>query len=244
MVSGSKGRSEARMKLSVVVPVYNEENSIAMVIDAIKKVNLNIEKEIIVVDDGSKDGTWRILNSIKEADSAIKIFRHEKNRGKGAALKTGFNNVTGDIVIIQDADLEYDPREYANLLSPIIDYNADVVYGSRLSGGRPVRVYMFWHKVGNNFLTFLTDLLYNTTITDMETGYKVFKREVIKDINIKSKDFTVEAELTAKILKKNKYKVYEVPISYYGRSYAEGKKIRWYHGISAIWALLKYKFVD
>lgn len=232
------------MKLSIVMPVYNEENSVAKVIETVQKISINAEKEILVVDDGSTDGTWKVLTSIKNQDSRIKIFHHDKNKGKGAALKTGFDNVTGDIIIIQDADLEYDPREYINLLGPIVDYDADVVYGSRLSGGRPVRVYMFWHKIGNSVLTFLTNILYNTTITDMETGYKVFKKEVIKDINIKSKDFTVEAELTAKIFKKNKYKVYEIPISYYGRSYKEGKKIRWYHGVSAIWALIKYRFVD
>lgn len=223
------------------MPVYNEANSIVKAIDAVKNASISLEKEIIIVDDGSKDGTSGILKSIK--DDIIKVYYHEKNQGKGAALKTGFSNATGDIVIIQDADLEYDPSEYESLIDPIINHDADVVYGSRLSGGRPTRMYMFWHRVGNAVLTFLTNMLYNTTLTDMETGYKVFKKEVIKDINIKSRDFTVEPELTAKIFKK-KCKVYEVPISYYGRSYSEGKKIRWHHGISAIWALIKYKFTD
>jgi glycosyltransferase involved in cell wall biosynthesis len=229
------------MKLSIVMPVYNEEATIARAIKSMKDIKMDWEKEIIVVDDGSTDGTSGILNAI--ADKEIKVYRHDKNLGKGAALKTGFSNVSGDIVIIQDADLEYDPRDYGVLLDPIINHGADVVYGSRLSGGRPTRVYMFWHKVGNSVLTFLTNILYNTTITDMETGYKAFRKDVINSLNIKSRDFTVEAELTAKVFKR-KYKVYETPISYYGRSYSEGKKIRWYHGISAIWALIKYKFTD
>jgi len=231
------------MRFSIVIPVYNEVATIAKLIDAVKNAELEVEKEIILVDDGSTDGTKEILNSIKEKDRTIKIYRHQKNQGKGRALKTGFSHMTGDVVIIQDADLEYDPHEYKALLDPIINHGADVVYGSRLSGGKPARMYMFWHKVGNGVLTFITNILYNTTITDMETGYKVFKREVINNLNIKSRDFTVEAEITAKIFKK-KYRVYEIPISYYGRNYSEGKKIRWYHGLSAIWALIKYKFTD
>ena len=229
------------MKLSIVIPVYNEANTVIKVINKVKDIKIDGEKEIIVVDDGSRDGTSDILNSIK--DQRIKVYRHDKNQGKGAALKTAFSHTSGDIVIIQDADLEYDSREYNSLLDPIVNHDADVVYGSRLSGGRPVRTYMFWHKVGNRVLTFITNILYNTTITDMETGYKVFRKKVIDGLNIRSKDFTVEAELTAKIFKKQ-YIVYEVPISYYGRSYSEGKKIRWYHGISAIWALIRYKFTD
>jgi len=229
------------MKLSIVMPVYNEAKSIMKAIDTIKSTKIDLEKEIIIVDDGSKDGTSGILRAIK--DDMVKIYYHEKNQGKGAALKTGFSNATGDIVIIQDADLEYDPGEYESLLNPIINHDADVVYGSRLSGGKPARMHMFWHKVGNSVLTFLTNILYNTTITDMETGYKVFKKKVIDGLNVKSKDFSVEPEITAKICKK-KYNVYEVPISYYGRTYSEGKKIRWHHGISAIWALIKYKFTD
>ena len=211
------------MKISVVIPVFNEEKTI---IDIINKVqNVDIDKEIIIVDDGSTDFTRKILKDLKQDN--IKVFLHDKNLGKGSALKTGFSHANGDIIIIQDADLEYDPVEYTRLIEPIVMGHADVVYGSRLSGGRPQRVYMFWHKVGNNILTLFTNILYNTTLTDMETGYKVFKREVIEGINIKSRDFTVEAELTAKIFKK-KFVVYELPISYYGRDYSEGKKIRWY----------------
>ncbi|MFH1479385.1 MAG: glycosyltransferase family 2 protein [Candidatus Omnitrophota bacterium] len=228
------------MKLSIVVPVFNEEKTIEKIIKRVQAVD--IEKEIVVVDDGSTDNTKQILQGL--ASDSIKVLYHSRNLGKGSALKTGFNNITGDIVIIQDADLEYDPNEYSNLIAPIIAGAADVVYGSRLSGGRPQRVYMFWHKVGNNILSLLTNIIYNTTLTDMETGYKVFKREVIKDIDIRSKDFTVEAELTAKIFKKHKIRVYEIPISYYGRDYSEGKKIKWYHAISALWALIKYRFVD
>lgn len=227
------------MKISVVIPVFNEENTIREIIKRVQ--DIDIDKEIIIIDDGSTDKTRQILQNLKEDN--IKILFHDKNLGKGKALKTGFNYVKGDIVIIQDADLEYDPKEYPRLIEPFIKGYADVVYGSRLSGGRPQRVYMFWHKVGNNLLTLLTNVLYNTTLSDMETGYKVFKRETLENINIKSRDFTFEAEITAKIFKK-KCRVYEIPISYYGRDHSEGKKIRWWHGISAIFALIKYRFLD
>jgi len=232
-------RERKVMKISVIIPVFNEENTI---IELIKRVrDIDIDKEIIIVDDHSTDKTRDILRNLKEDN--VKIFFHDKNTGKGGALRTGLSQAKGDIVIIQDADLEYDPVEYPRLIEPILKGYADVVYGSRLSGGRPQRVYMFWHKVGNNFLSLLTNILYNTTLTDMETGYKVFKREILRDICIKSNDFTVEPEITAKILKK-RCRVYEIPISYYGRDYSEGKKIRWWHGISAVWALIKYRFIN
>jgi glycosyltransferase involved in cell wall biosynthesis len=173
----------------------------------------------------------------------VKVLFHDRNRGKGAALRTGFARCTGEIVTIQDADMEYDPREFAEMIRPIADGVADVVYGSRLSGGKPQRVHLFWHKAGNGFLTLLTDVLYNTTLSDMETCYKMFRREVIKTLRIESDGFSVEPELTAKICRNKQWRVYELPISYYGRSYAEGKKISWKHGISALWTLLKYRFV-
>ncbi|MEK7374183.1 MAG: glycosyltransferase family 2 protein [Thermodesulfobacteriota bacterium] len=227
--------------LSVVIPVYNEKETILRIID--KVLQLDFVKEIIVVDDGSKDGTEELL---REAafDGRVRIFFHDRNRGKGAALRTGFGHVTGEIVAVQDADLEYDPNEFAEMIKPILEGVADVVYGSRLSGGKPQRVHLFWHKLGNGFLTFLTDLLYNTTLSDMETCYKMFRKNVIETIRIRSDGFSVEPELTAKICKNKRWRVYELPISYYGRSYAEGKKISWKHGFSALWALLKYRFTD
>ena len=227
------------MKISVIIPVFNEEKTIREIVKKVQDVD--IEKEIIIVDDCSTDKTRDILHSIKENN--IKIIFHEKNLGKGGALKTGFLNVTGDIIIPQDADLELDPREYHNLIEPILEGHADVVYGSRFAGGRPRGVSMLLNKLGNDFLTLLTNIIYNTTLTDMETCYKVFKKEVIKDIEIKSRDFTVEPELTAKIFKK-RYRVCEIPVSYYGRGYSEGKKIKWWHAVSAVWALIKYRFVD
>jgi glycosyltransferase involved in cell wall biosynthesis len=227
------------MKLSVLVPVYNEKGTIEQILKRIKSVD--IDKEIIVVDDGSTDGTKEVLSALKEP--GIKLIFHQKNLGKGAALRTAIKEASGDIVIFQDADLEYDPNDYASLIKPITEGMADVVYGSRMLGGKLQRVYMFWHKLGNNFLTFLVNLLYNTTLTDMETGYKVFKREVIKSLNLKSNDFAIEPEITAKIFKK-KYRVYETSISYYGRNYEEGKKISWRDGFPAIWTILKYRFVD
>ena len=227
------------MKVSVIIPVYNEKGTIQKVVEKVKKVD--IEKEIIIVDDGSTDGTRQLLNEI--ARDNVKIVHHDKNLGKGAALRTGFSYAKGDIILIQDADLEYNPEDYPRLLDPILRGEADAVYGSRLAGGRPQRVYLFWHKIGNNFLTFVTNLLFNTTLTDMETGYKVFKRELVHGIHLRSDGFTVEPEITAKIFKQ-KARVYEVPISYYGRSYEEGKKITWRHGISAFLALLWFRFFD
>ena len=227
--------------LSVVMPVYNEKDSILKIIN--KVLALNIVKELIIVDDCSTDGTRELLKKAK-LDGRVKIFYHDKNMGKGAALRTGFKEVSGEIVVIQDADLEYDPDEFIQMIKPIEDGVADVVYGSRLSGGKPQRVYLFWHRVGNGVLSFLTNLLYNSTLTDMETCYKMFRRSVLGGIRVKSNDFSVEPELTAKILKNKKLRVYEIPISYYGRGYAEGKKISWVHGFGALWALAKYRFMD
>ena len=227
--------------LSVIIPVYNEKKTILAVME--KVLRLEFVLEVIVVDDGSTDGTVELLKNAA-FDSRVKPVFHSHNMGKGAALRTGFSRVTGEIATIQDADLEYDPDEFREMIKPISDGVADVVYGTRLSGGKPQRVHLFWHKLGNGFLTFMTDLLYNTTLTDMETCYKMLRREVLETITIKSNGFSVEPELTAKICKNKKWRVYEIPISYYGRSYAEGKKITWKHGISALLTLLKYRFVN
>ncbi|MDD5428196.1 MAG: glycosyltransferase family 2 protein [Candidatus Omnitrophica bacterium] len=229
------------MTLSVVMPVYNEKKFVLGIIN--KVLGLDMVKELVVVDDCSTDGTRELLKNAG-FDGRVKIFYHDRNMGKGAALRTGFGKVTKDIVVIQDADLEYDPNEFREMIKPIAEGAADVVYGSRLAGGKPQRVYMFWHRVGNDLLSFLTNLLYNSTLSDMETCYKMFKKSVIDDIRIRSNDFSVEPELTAKILKNKALRVYEVPISYYGRTYAEGKKISWKHGFGALWALLKFRFMD
>jgi glycosyltransferase involved in cell wall biosynthesis len=225
--------------LSVVIPVYNEKETVLKILDKVLK--LDFVAEVILVDDGSTDGTRELLKQAA-LDRRVKLFFHDRNRGKGAALRTGFGQVTGEIVAIQDADMEYDPNEFIEMIKPIRDGVADVVYGSRLSGGKPQRVHLFWHKVGNGFLTFMTGLLYNTTLSDMETCYKMFRKEVLDTLRIESDDFSVEPEITAKICKNKKWRVYEIPISYYGRSYAEGKKISWRHGFSALWTLLKYRF--
>jgi glycosyltransferase involved in cell wall biosynthesis len=232
------------MKLSVVIPAYNEERTLADVIEAVRAVDLagplgvEIERELIVVDDGSSDRTGQILDGY-EGRHDVRIIRHPRNRGKGAAIRTGFGAVTGDIVIIQDADMEYDPRELPRLLEPIVLGRADVVYGSRLSGGRPQRVYLFWHLVGNRLLTLLTNVLFNSTLTDMETGYKVFRREVVDGFNLRENSFRIEPEMTAQVLRNSHLRVYELPISYYGRTYEEGKKITWRDGFGAIVTLVR-----
>ncbi|MBN1354208.1 MAG: glycosyltransferase family 2 protein [Candidatus Omnitrophica bacterium] len=226
--------------LSVVMPVYNEKST---VLDIVSRVlQLNVLKELIIVDDGSTDGTKEMLKGQEFGGKVKKIF-NERNHGKGFSLRTGFKAATGDIVAVQDADLEYDPSELVELIEPIQKGFADVVYGSRLWGGKPQRAHMFWHLAGNRLITFCADILYNTTLTDIETCYKAFRRDVIQSIDIKSKGFSVEPELTAKVLKK-KCRVYEMPISYYGRSYQEGKKITWKHGFSAIAALFWFRFFD
>ena len=229
-----------QMKISVLIPAYNEEDTIAEIVARVQAIDL--ETEIIIVDDGSTDGTQEKLQSIDNSFDNTRVLYHKENRGKGAALRTGLAAATGDVMIIQDADLEYDPRDYQNLLVPILDGRADVVYGSRFLGG-PQRVLFFWHYVGNKFLTLLSDAFSNLNLSDMETGYKVFKKEVLNDITLKSNRFGFEPEFTMKIAKKG-FRIYEVPISYSGRTYAEGKKIGWTDGLSAIFTILWFRFFD
>ncbi|HEY6837880.1 MAG TPA: glycosyltransferase family 2 protein [Geobacteraceae bacterium] len=223
------------MLLSVVVPVYNEKNTIHQILDSIRAVPLDME--IIVVDDYSTDGTREILKGL--AINGLKVFYHEKNQGKGAALRTGFRQAGGDIVIIQDADLEYSPEEYPRLIKPIVDGKADVVFGSRFIGGEYRRALFFWHMVGNKFLTLLSNMLTNLNLTDMETCYKVFRREVLQRITIRENRFGFEPEITAKVARLN-VRIYEVGVSYAGRNYREGKKINWKDGVSALRCILKY----
>jgi glycosyltransferase involved in cell wall biosynthesis len=226
------------MKLSVIIPVFNERHTIEEVINRVREVDAGMEKEIIIVDDGSEDGTQDILKTLRFPD--IKTYFHTKNQGKGAALHTGFANAQGDIILIQDADLEYDPAEYPTLLKPILDGRADVVYGSRFLGG-PHRVLFFWHYVGNKLLTTLSNMLSNLNLSDMETCYKVIKKDVLDRITLKAKRFGFEPEITIK-LAKLKAKIYEVPISYSGRDYSEGKKIGWKDGMAAIYHIIRFKF--
>ncbi len=230
-------------KLSVVIPVYNEVNTIEKVLERVKAVHIPLEKEIIIVDDGSTDGTREKLSEIQRADPSLKIILHERNMGKGAALRTGFQHVTGQIVIIQDADLEYDPSEYPRLLGPILDGRADVVYGSRFLGGTTRRVTSFWHYMANKFLTFLSNMLMNLNLTDMETCYKVIRTDVLKRLNLRGNRFEIEPEITAKLARIG-CRIYEVPISYSGRDVSEGKKIKWKDGIAAIYYIVKFKLRD
>jgi glycosyltransferase involved in cell wall biosynthesis len=227
------------LRLSVVIPVYNERDTVREIIRRVQAVS--IPKQIIVVDDGSTDGTRQVLAEL-EPHEGLTILYHERNRGKGAALRTGFAQAGGDIVIIQDADLEYNPQEYFRLIRPILEGKADVVYGSRFIG-ESHRVLLYWHYLGNQFLTLLSNMFTNLNLTDMETCYKVFRADLLKYIDVKSKRFGVEPELTAKFAKRH-CRIYEIPISYAGRDYTEGKKIGWKDGFSAIWSIIKFRFVD
>ena len=228
------------MKISVVMPVYNEVDTIEEILSRVNSVAM--DKEIIVVDDFSTDGTRERLEEIVQDQDHLKVLYHDRNKGKGAALRTGFASLTGDVVIIQDADLEYDPVEYPRLLEPILDGRADVVYGSRFLGG-PHRVLFFWHYVGNKFLTLLSNALTNLNLTDIETCYKVFRSKILKDIDFKSNRFGFEPEFTAKVAKR-KLRIYEVPISYSGRTYSEGKKITWKDGLMALAQIIWYRVFD
>lgn len=230
--------------LSIIIPAFNEERTIHLILDKIKDVNLsgNLLKEIILIDDFSTDKTIEILNKYKaeNSDLNIKIYKHMQNKGKGAALHTGIANANGDFIIIQDADLEYDPNEYNSLLGPILDGFADVVYGSRFIGGNPHRVLFFFHTIGNKFLTFLSNVFSGLNLTDMETCYKLFKSDVIKKLKLQENRFGFEPEITAKVARIKNIRIYEVGISYYGRTYEEGKKIGWKDGFRAIYCIFKY----
>ena len=230
-------------KLSIVIPVYNEAATIRQIVDLVRSVDVGMDKELLLVDDCSRDGTREVLQEMATALPEVEVLYHEVNRGKGAALRTGFAAATGDIVLIQDADLEYDPREYIRLLAPILEGHADVVYGSRFLGGGAHRVVFYWHYLGNKLLTTLSNMTTDLNLTDMEVCYKVFKREVIQGIPLREDRFGFEVEITAKVARR-KLRIYEVPISYYGRDYSEGKKIGWRDGFSALRCIVRYAFAD
>ena len=238
------------MKLSVIMPVYNEINTITTIVRRVRAVHLRVpvgygvengsiiefEREIVIVDDGSTDGTRDVLHAIEDDPDTVIVF-HEQNQGKGGAVRTGLQHATGDVMVIQDADLEYDPRDYPALLQPIVEGRSPVVYGSRFRGG-PTKTMFFWHMVGNRFLTLVTNLLYNTILSDMETGYKVFTKEVAEQLDLHAPGWGFDPEITAQILKRG-YRIYEVPISYTGREFEEGKKISWRDGLTVLWTLLR-----
>jgi len=225
------------MRVTFLIPVYNEARTIAELVERVSA--LPFAKELIIIDDGSTDGTSDILAGLATGRDDIRVIR-QTNQGKGAALRAGIPHITGEIAVIQDADLEYDPAEVPMLIEPIQRGHADVVYGSRLSGGRPQRAYLFWHMIGNRLLSLVTGVLYNTTLTDMETGYKAFRTDILKALDLRENDFAIEPEITAKICRQH-LRIYEVPISYYGRSYAEGKKVTWRDGFKALWVLVRIR---
>lgn len=231
------------MILSILMPVFNEKATITTIIQRVMAVDAGCEKELVIVDDCSTDGTREVLKTLAaEARPGIKVVLHEHNQGKGAAIKTGLRHTTGDVILIQDADLEYDPADYPRLLEPFRKNQADVVYGNRFHGGVH-RVLYFWHSLGNQGLTFLSNLLTNLNLSDMEVGYKVFRADIFKRITLRSNRFGFEPEVTAKVAKLG-CRIYEVPIAYHGRTYAEGKKITWKDGISALWCLIRFRFFD
>lgn len=231
-------------KLSIIIPAYNEAKTIHLILDKIKEVELtnNISKELIIVDDFSSDKTDEAIDAYmkKNPELEIHFYRHEKNKGKGAALHTGISKATGDYLVIQDADLEYDPSEYNDLIKPVLAAEADVVYGSRFMGNNPHRILFYWHSIGNKFLTRFSNMFTNLNLTDMETCYKLFRRDIIQGLSLKEQRFGFEPEVTAKISRIKGIKIYEVGISYYGRTYEEGKKIGWKDGFRALWCILKY----
>jgi glycosyltransferase involved in cell wall biosynthesis len=229
------------MKLSIIMPVYNERDTLSEILSQVRAVELpEVEKEILLVDDGSTDGSREILAEEAVAGD-LRVFYHDQNQGKGAAVRTAIEQATGDLIVIQDADLEYDPRDYPTLIRPIVEGRVAVVYGSRFLG--PRKAMLFWHMLGNKLLTLTTNILYNTILSDMETCYKCFRADVIKDIPLHARRFEFEPEVTAKVLKRG-HRIFEVPISYYGREYDEGKKISWRDAPLAFWTLVKYRFVE
>jgi glycosyltransferase involved in cell wall biosynthesis len=225
--------------LSVIVPVFNERSTVAEIVRRMRAVELPVEREIVIVDDGSYDGTGDVLTQLR--DSTVRVLKHAQNRGKGAAIRTGLESATGDLVLVQDADLEYDPEDWPRLLAPVLKGRARVVYGSRFTGER--RNMLFLHWVGNRFLSLVTNILYNSTLSDMETCYKLFDRRVLDGMRLKADRFDFEPEFTAKVLRRG-IRIYEVPISYAGRELDEGKKISWQDGVTALWTLLKYRVVE
>jgi glycosyltransferase involved in cell wall biosynthesis len=228
------------MRISFLIPSYNERATILEVLERIEA--LGLDRQLIIVDDGSTDGTDELLREWESGREGVVLIRQE-NQGKGAAIRAAIPHIDGEIAVIQDADMEYDPADVPALVEPIEQGDADVEFGSRLSGGRPQRAYLFWHLVGNRFLSLVTGLLYNTTLSDMETGYKAFRGDVLRGLDLRQSDFSIEPEITAKICKRN-LRIYQLPISYYGRTYAEGKKITWRDGFKALWVLLRVRIRD